>query len=287
VKKHSYREGTAVAVPLSHGGWGIYVVARASAGSIFAYGFGPVRRELPTAEVLTSLLPEETVLIEDTGDIAILDGVWPIIGEVPNFDRRDWPIPDFTTLQRGDAIGRRHHFEDGDPLRESFWLIPVEEVNALPPGGSSGPDRAAVDLSDVIEPWLEAPPISPAGRAQVLDWAAVIRAAQQAAPSGEPSASAQAGEPEEAVIIHMSTISQELVDELELRLGAAMSAVGAFDGLERGSDEVVFYMYGPDADVMLDRTKKALKGLVLPPRSHAIRRRIRNGVETEDVAELS
>ncbi len=87
-----YQEGDWFGVPLEEGGFGVGVVARIGAYRIpFGYFFGPRRNRLPTVGDVTSLKAADALLDGNFGDTGLRYGEWPIIGQVPGWDRRAWP----------------------------------------------------------------------------------------------------------------------------------------------------------------------------------------------------
>ena len=142
----NYAEGTCFAVPLrSGGGYGVGVVARARRNGphILAYLFGPRRESVPRMDELSGLCHGSEVKVARTGDLYLIEGKWPIIGHLPNFQRSDWPFPKFT---RSDEFTRRAwlvEYADDDPARE---------IAATPIAfGSSTLDRDAAMGAGAVE----------------------------------------------------------------------------------------------------------------------------------------
>ena len=50
-------------------------------GQVLGYFFGPRRRHVPTIEYVCGLLPEDTALPAQFGDLRLIQGDWPIAGE--------------------------------------------------------------------------------------------------------------------------------------------------------------------------------------------------------------
>lgn len=114
-----YREGSWFAVPLPGGGYAAGVVARrAPAGRIMlAYMFGPKRDRLPVLEELEDLRPEQAVRRLRTGDMAILNERWPLLGDSRHWEREAWPMPAF--IRRNASLQRawRASYADADPAK--------------------------------------------------------------------------------------------------------------------------------------------------------------------------
>ncbi|MER9880306.1 Imm26 family immunity protein [Mesorhizobium sp. M0118] len=92
-----YKEGTLFAIPLRSGGYGLGLVAHmAPMGKIIlAYLFGPMRLELPKADELNDLSPDNAVRCLRCGDLGLINGTWPIIGKMKSWAEDKWPMPTF------------------------------------------------------------------------------------------------------------------------------------------------------------------------------------------------
>ncbi len=125
----NYGEGTWFCVPLEDKGWAVGVVARTSQspGIILAYLFGPRRSKQPRLPELEGLRAAGAIVIALIHDLGLRDGCWPVIGELPGWTRKDWPVP---LLVRVD-LPRRHtylrRYSDSDiTLLESEELVDSE-----------------------------------------------------------------------------------------------------------------------------------------------------------------
>jgi hypothetical protein len=115
--KLPYSEGSVFAVPLRSGGYGVGVVARVSAddsGAVLGYFFGPRYGAVPSLESLSFVKPQQALRVVMFGDPFLLNGKWPIIGKIKDWDRREWPMPDFV---------RR------DDLAKKAWRVRYSEEN--------------------------------------------------------------------------------------------------------------------------------------------------------------
>jgi hypothetical protein len=104
--KQPYHEGSWFAVPLINGGYAAGLVARMSPqGKIMlAYLFGPKRAVMPTLADVQDLKAGDALKAIRTGDMALANGRWPVLGEAEHFERNDWPVPVF--IRRSDALKR-------------------------------------------------------------------------------------------------------------------------------------------------------------------------------------
>ncbi|MGK5079395.1 Imm26 family immunity protein [Janthinobacterium sp. HLX7-2] len=119
MKSLPYREGSWFAVPLPGGGYAVGVVARtAPAGRIMlAYMFGPKRETLPSLDELEGLQPAQAVRRLRTGDMALLNERWPLLGDSGHWNRAAWPMPAF--IRRNESLQRawRASYADANPAK--------------------------------------------------------------------------------------------------------------------------------------------------------------------------
>lgn len=112
-----YREGTWFAVPLKRGGYGLGLVARATAEGkvLLGYFFGPRHPRVPTLSDARGLEPRDATLIVQFGDLALINGEWPILGIASSWDRRSWRSPDFIRTDPLSGRAWRVSYDDRDP----------------------------------------------------------------------------------------------------------------------------------------------------------------------------
>ena len=91
--KLPYREGTWFGIPLRVEGFGVGLIARSTPSGkvILSYLFGPRRNSVPTLAEVEHLQPKDAVRVLRVGDLSLLTGSWPIIGQAPSWKRADWP----------------------------------------------------------------------------------------------------------------------------------------------------------------------------------------------------
>lgn len=135
-----YKEGDWFAVPLEDGGYGVGRAARVRRGVVLGYFYGPRRQDLPTADELSDLKPEEAVLVTKVGDLGLIRGIWPIIGRGGAiWHRSAWPIPAFGRTESLTGRHLRVEYEKADfnsvPRISS---ISAEERSRLPDDGTDG-----------------------------------------------------------------------------------------------------------------------------------------------------
>lgn len=114
-----YSEGSVFLVPLRGGGYARGVVARTTVHGrvLLGYFFGP-RLESAASANLADLDPANAILRVRFGDLGLINGEWSIVGQVPKWNRAQWPIPDFV---RRDPLrkmkARIVRYSDDDPNR--------------------------------------------------------------------------------------------------------------------------------------------------------------------------
>lgn len=133
-----HREGTWFAVPLLAGGYGVGVVTRMAprARMVVAYLFNQRYDSLPPLEDMARHRPKAAIKRLQIGDSRLRSGQWPILGELPDWDRSDWPMPKFLRHDESTQRAWRTSYSDTDPsvlVREepAVYADPAYERDAL------------------------------------------------------------------------------------------------------------------------------------------------------------
>lgn len=131
-----YREGTWFAVPLKRGGYGVGVVARATAegGVLLGYFFGPRRGAVPLLRDVSEAQPRDASLVVRFGDLSLIKSEWAILGESTSWVRSKWKSPDFVRTDPLSGRAWRVRYDDRDPN------VVVSEEPIATPVGSLGPN---------------------------------------------------------------------------------------------------------------------------------------------------
>jgi hypothetical protein len=127
--KPCYYEGTWFAIPLRRGGYGVGVVARAKNKCALAYFFAPRLKSVPKIDEISNLRANVAIAAFRVGDLGLLNGDWPIIGNSSSWNRDDWPMPIFI---RREPITLRNWlviFSDTDPTKR---IKEIEEPTDRP-----------------------------------------------------------------------------------------------------------------------------------------------------------
>jgi len=150
-RKLQYKEGDCFAVPLPGGGYALGLIAQMKAPATFGYFFGPRRSTLPTLEDTVHLRPEDALERADFGDLDLLNHAWPVLGQMPGWDRSRWPMPRFVNK---DLISGQIRFitrADNDPAEViARDLAAPEEAAGLPEDGCYGSLALARRLDSLL-----------------------------------------------------------------------------------------------------------------------------------------
>ena len=132
--KVTYREGDWFAVPLRDGGFAVGVIARTNPdGVLVGYFFAPKRESLPSIDDLSDLKPGDAFMVRKFGHLGLTKGKWSVIGRLPGWERKDWPMPVFVRYEELTGRSFKVFYDDNDPNK----LVREEEVD--PGVGEHGP----------------------------------------------------------------------------------------------------------------------------------------------------
>lgn len=153
MKRLPYHEGTWFAVPLPDGGYAVGVVARMGRrGVTLGYFFGPKRDAVPALSEVNALTPERAILVDIFGDLGLIEGSWPVIGQAPSWDRRQWPMPAFGRFEPSTGRAFRVEYSEDNLLEAVREIqIPREEAERLPKWGLSGAGAIESVLAHVLK----------------------------------------------------------------------------------------------------------------------------------------
>jgi len=156
MKKLPYTEGSVFLVPLETGGYARGVVARSTKKGkvIFGYFFGP---RLASSDNVTwdDLDPASAILRIRFGDLGLINHTWPILGKIANWNRENWPMPDFV-IRNDDMPVRLKpqlvRYADDDPTRmEGVWIVDEDAVVGLTEQSMYGYGAVEGELTDLLE----------------------------------------------------------------------------------------------------------------------------------------
>jgi hypothetical protein len=120
-----YRQGDWFAVPLREGGFGVGVVARASAGGVLlGYFFGRKFDHVPSSDEVGGLTAADAVVVRRFGHLGLVQGTWPILGGLTARAADAWPMPVFIRYEELTGRSFRVFYADDDPNE----LVREEEV---------------------------------------------------------------------------------------------------------------------------------------------------------------
>ncbi|MDC6180490.1 hypothetical protein C2I33_21285 [Ralstonia solanacearum] len=108
-----YQEGDIFLVPLSDGACALGVVARANKkkGIVVGYFFKGIVDNVADYSVL-DLVADRATKVLRFGDLALLEGNWPIVSRLKDWHSEEWPMPKFIRE---------------DPFTKRVWLISYKD----------------------------------------------------------------------------------------------------------------------------------------------------------------
>jgi len=154
-KRLPYKEGSWFAAPLQKGGYGVGRVARHSPKgvTVLAYFFGPKRGKLPSLIEIENLHADDAVWVRVIGDLGLMNGSWPIIGDSAHWDRDRWSVPVlFRRVNVPKATAWRVEYSNDDPeIIVCEERIPYDS-NLPDTDGCSGAGAAEKRLTALLDP---------------------------------------------------------------------------------------------------------------------------------------
>lgn len=151
-----YTEGQWFAVPLHGGGYAIGVIVRGdykTSGGL-GYFFGPRMREVPGEQAVIDKQAADACLIAWFGDLALVEGRWPLIPSHRPFRREEWPVPRFgqphATEPTKGWISEYDQNTSGFSLPVRRRITSIEEARALPRDGVFMANAIENELSKLL-----------------------------------------------------------------------------------------------------------------------------------------
>jgi Immunity protein 26 len=154
MRQGPYGEGDWFAVPLKDGGFAAGVIARTvpeTAGVLLGYFFGPRRKTVPSLRELTGLSASDALLVRRFGHLGLVQGSWPLIGRLGEWDPSAWPTPAFGRLEELRGRAFKVIYDDADPgkrIREE--QIDRHELVSLPRDGLLGAGAVETVLTGLL-----------------------------------------------------------------------------------------------------------------------------------------
>lgn len=145
-------EGTWFAVPLRTGGYAVGIVARTSGkGITFGYFFDKKWDRPPTLAQLAELSPQRAVRLLQFGDLGLINGTWPILGQHPHWKREEWPMPDFFRKEELRPVAWRIRYSDTDPsVLVSEIRVDYNTVESTT-DGLDGAGSVEIEMTDLCQ----------------------------------------------------------------------------------------------------------------------------------------
>ena len=147
-----YREGTWFAVPLRTNGFALGVVARLDGdGTVWGYFFGPPYDSVPSCSATEGLEPQASIAQERFGDLGLIEGEWPIVGESITWDRSGWPLPDFVRADREEGWAWKVVYSDKDLSPVSEEPCDISLADSLPRDSLAGSGAVELVLTHLLK----------------------------------------------------------------------------------------------------------------------------------------
>jgi len=152
MKKLTYREGDLFVLPLQDRGYAVGLVARSGPRGrvLFGYFFGPRYAEVPKLADLTKLLPADAILLSRFGDLSLMEGAWPVLGQMPGWDRATWRMPPF--VRHDPLTGRKTQiiYSDADPNVEVGEMKLAPDADIEPKDGMAGAGAVEIKMTKLL-----------------------------------------------------------------------------------------------------------------------------------------
>ncbi|MFC4135747.1 Imm26 family immunity protein [Hamadaea flava] len=141
-------EGSVFLVPLRNGQDAACVVTRhARAGATVGHFFPP-SSSAQMVELAPGLVPSQAILVARFGDFPIVNDVWHFVGNLPGWQRDQWPS---TKFFRGDhKAGYTVVYDDRDPSEVIAEYKAGAEDLALPKNDFYGDLALQTLLSEIL-----------------------------------------------------------------------------------------------------------------------------------------
>jgi len=114
------------------------------------YLLGLKFNEAPSLTELATFRPDEALRCLRVGDLALLKGDWPVLGDALNWAREYWPTPTF--VRRDDLSKRvwRVYYDDAAPSGLEREELASNEISAFESAGLYGCGAVAILLAKLL-----------------------------------------------------------------------------------------------------------------------------------------
>jgi hypothetical protein len=119
-------EGNIISIPIDDGRYAVGVLARVETArprkpyGIFVYFFGPFNDPDRAVVKPIYLNPKHYVIRLNTSALDIYSGVWKWLGVIDQWDRNEWPFPDFCQHTKGERTFYRIRYDENDLATQIF-----------------------------------------------------------------------------------------------------------------------------------------------------------------------
>jgi len=152
MKRLPYTEGDLFAVPLRDHGYAVGLIARSAPHGRVLFGcfFGPRHAGIPTLSELQSFLPQDAILRCRFGDLNLMERKWPVLGQMPGWERDTWQMPPF--IRHEPLTGRKFQviYADADPNSVASETKLPAEAEIEPKDGMSGAGATELEITKLL-----------------------------------------------------------------------------------------------------------------------------------------
>jgi hypothetical protein len=150
--KRLYREGDLFAVPLRDHGYALGLVARCQPRGriLFGYFFSSRHSAPPKLSDLSTLAPDDAVLRCRFGDLGIAERSWPVLGQLPGWNREIWKMPAFVRVEALTGHKMQVIYSDADPSVEVGETGLAHDAETEPKDGLAGSGFVELRLTNLV-----------------------------------------------------------------------------------------------------------------------------------------
>lgn len=118
---------------------------------VFGYFFGPFAENADFEAIISTLVPDQALLVTKFTGLYIEDGAWPLIPIDIPWNREQWPMPPFSyKVPISNRIVRRTYCDNDCRQLLKEETCTLEEALLLPRDGIYGAEAAEIALGQLL-----------------------------------------------------------------------------------------------------------------------------------------
>ncbi len=142
--------GSVFLVPLRSNGYCVGVLASSSGkGHAFGYFFGPKISKASDVDI-NALAAKDAIIVGKFGDLELIRGNWPTIGEIKPWDRSRWPMLPLARIDESTSRAWLSTYDDNFECIEER-KIAAKEVDRYPYDRMMGTGSVEIRLTSLSE----------------------------------------------------------------------------------------------------------------------------------------